>query len=48
MNELGLLSCIHLVDSNKEEQTHKLTYTGELRRAETVEAKIKNLEDLCF
>lgn len=48
MNELGLLNFCHFVDMNKEEQTHKLTYTGEIRRAETIEAKLKNLEELCF
>jgi len=48
MNELGLLSCVHLVDLNKDEQTHKLKYTGELRRAEFVEQRLKNLEELCF
>ena len=48
MNELGLLNFCHFVDMNKEEQAHKLTYTGEIRRAETIEAKLKNLEELCF
>jgi hypothetical protein len=48
MNEFGLLNCIHFVDMNSEEQSHKLQYTSELRRAENIEAKLKSIEDLCF
>ena len=48
MNELGLLNCLHFVDLNSEEQTHKLMYTNELRRAETIEHKLRNIEELCF
>lgn len=48
MKELGLLNCIHFVDLNKDELAHKLTYTNQLRRAEFLESKLQNLEELCF
>lgn len=48
MNELGLLNCLHFVDLNSDEQTHKLRYTNELRRAENIEHKLRSIEELCF
>ena len=48
INQLGHLNCLHFVDLNADEQTHKLHYTNELRRAEAIEHKLRSIEDLCF